>query len=559
MSEQIIIERDIPCELRDGTTLYANVYRPNQDGEWPALLTRLPYNKNLPNFSHRYIDPIKIALAGYVVIIQDVRGRFSSEGEFHPFQQEFYDGYDSIEWAASLPYSNGHVGMFGLSYYGFTQLFAAMTNPPSLKAIFPAFTGHDIANGFSYRDGAVELGKLQTWLLDSVASDYLKRKQSNTEYEKTEELLLNDLEQIFQWHSYTPYEAWPPAKKHPALYDLYVRYMNNNLMKNEDQFSIENVNIPGLHLAGWYDCFLNQTIDNYAKMHPQNDNQKLIIGPWGHGVFSPFFGERYFGLKASDDQVNGQYDLTSLHIEWFNYWLKGISNDLVDREAPIQLFVMGDNQWRSEYEWPLNRTNYKPLYVTNDGLDFQHPNETFSYSTYDYAPEDPVPTKGGPTLLMHNVNTGPLDQQNIESRDDVLVFTSETLTKPLEITGPVKAYIHASSDAVDTDFTVKLTDVLPNGRSINVTEGIVRATHQHPDFKANHITLFEIDLWATSQVFLQGHAIRIQISSSNFPVYDVNPNTGATLKDTTKTQIAKQTIYHDDKHPSHILLPIIPR
>ncbi|MET3683153.1 putative CocE/NonD family hydrolase [Alkalibacillus flavidus] len=559
MSEQVIIERDVPCELRDGTTLYANVYRPNQTGYYPILLTRLPYNKNLPNFSHRYIDPIRMALAGYVIIIQDVRGRFSSEGEFKPFQQELNDGYDSVEWAASLPYSNGDVGMFGLSYYGFTQMFAAMTQPPSLKAIFPAFTGHNINEEFSTRQGAVELGKLQTWILDSIAPDYLKRKQSTDAFKQTEQELVHDLDHILNWHQFAPYSEWPPIMKHPELQQLYTDYMNHDLIdETENKIDIRHVHVPGFHMAGWYDCFLNATINNYTETVKNNSDQKLIIGPWGHGVFTPYFGERYFGLKASGDNIAGVDDVTSLHLKWFDYWLKGKSSDAFDDNAPIHLFTMGRNEWRKEYEWPLARTQYQPLYLNADQtLAFEQPKESEGYSAYTYDPNHPVPTKGGPSLLIHGINTGPLDQREIEQRDDVLIYTTQPLDKPIEITGPIKAYIYASTDADDTDFTVKLTDVLPDGTSINITEGIVRAKHQYPDLKPGDVTLFEIDLWATSIEMLEGHQIRIQISSSNFPMYDVNPNTGESLKNTTETIKAQQTIFHSETSPSYVLLPII--
>ncbi|GEN46852.1 CocE/NonD family hydrolase [Alkalibacillus haloalkaliphilus] len=555
---QVIIEKDIPCKLRDGVTLYANIYRPNQPGQFPTLLSRLPYNKNLPNFSHRYIDPLRLVEQGYVVIIQDVRGRFASEGEFQPFNQEFNDGYDSVEWAASLDFSNSHVGLFGLSYYGFTQMFAAMSQPPSLKAIFPAFTGHNIAEEFSERQGAVELAKLQTWMLDSIAPDYLRRKQTAEQFKDTEKLLIEDLDHILDWHAYTPYAELPPIMKHEPIQQLYTNYINNELFSDALKHTdINAVQTPGYHMAGWYDCFLNATINNYTKTVQNNSNQKLIIGPWGHGVFSPYFGDRYFGLHGSGECIEGKDDITSLHIKWFDYWLKGKSSNVIE-EAPIKLFVMGSNKWRSEYEWPLARTNYTPLYLQKDNrLSFNQPSENKSYNQFEYDPNQPVPTKGGPSLFIHGINTGPLAQNEIETRDDVLIYTTEPLEQPVEVTGPVKAYVYASSDAVNTDFTVKLTDVQPDGTSINVTEGIVRAKHQHPNFKPDDVTLFEIDLWATSIEFLQGHRIRIQISSSNFPMYDVNPNTGNSLKNTTETTVANQTIYHNKDYPSHVLLPII--
>ncbi|SEQ66490.1 CocE/NonD family hydrolase [Piscibacillus halophilus] len=553
MSEQVIVERDVPCKLRDGVTLYANVYRPSEGGRYPVLLSRLPYNKNLPNFSHRYVDPIRMALEGYVVVIQDVRGRYSSEGEFTPFEQEFEDGYDSVEWAASLPYSNGKVGMFGLSYYGYTQIFAAMGQPPSLKAIFPAFTGNNISRDLSKRGGAYELGKLETWILDSVAPDYLKRKQDSKNYEFTSRELLMDLDQILDWHQHFPFEEWPPVMRHPELRDLYQSYLNGELAAGNGA-SLDDINVPGFHMAGWFDCFLNATINNFTEL---KGDQKLIIGPWGHGVFNPYFGDRYFGLKGSGDLIDGEDNVTSLHLKWFDYWLKGKKSSLFEGDAPIKLFVMGTNEWRDEYEWPLARTEYRPLYLQSGGrLSFDKP-EKLTNQSYLYNPENPVPTKGGPSLFIHGINTGPLAQNEVEQRDDVLIYTSDPLDENLEVTGPVKFKLYASTDAINTDFVVKLTDVLPDGTSINVTEGIVRADHIHGLLKPGDIYEYEIDLWATSQVFLKGHSIRVQVTSSNFPMYDPNPNTGHTLLNTTQTVKANQKIYEGAGHTSHIVLPII--
>ncbi|MFD2638667.1 CocE/NonD family hydrolase [Piscibacillus salipiscarius] len=557
MSEQVVIERDVPCQLRDGVTLYANVYRPESEGEYPVLLTRLPYNKNLPNFSHRYIDPIRMALDGYVVIIQDVRGRFSSEGDFKPFAQELEDGYDSVEWAASLPYSNGKVGMFGLSYYGFTQMFAAMAKPPSLKAIFPAFTGHNIDRDLSKRGGAYELAKLETWMLDSVAPDYLKRIQDSETFQKTSQELIADLDHILDWHSHFPFKDWSPVMKHPELQELYKAYIYGELSVN-DRASIGDVNVPGFHMAGWYDCFLQATIHNFSELEKQGkDDQQLIIGPWGHGVFTPYFGERYFGLKASGDLIDGVDDVTSLHLKWFDHWLKDDQTEVFEEDAPIKLFVMGANEWRSEYEWPLARTNYKPLYLHNHGqLSFDKPTES-ALDSYVYDPDNPVPTKGGPSLFIHGINTGPLDQREVEKREDVLVYTSAPLGEDIEVTGPVKFKLYASTDVVNTDFVVKLTDVLPDGKSINVTEGIVRTNTIHGALKPGEVYEYEIDMWSTSQVFKKGHSLRVQVTSSNFPMYDPNPNTGDTLLDTTKIINANQTLHMGADYASHIILPII--
>ncbi|UOQ49876.1 CocE/NonD family hydrolase [Gracilibacillus caseinilyticus] len=570
--EQIIVDREVPCELRDGVKLYANIYRPSDEGTYPVLLCRLPYNKNLPDFSHRYVDPFRLAMSGYIVIIQDVRGRFASEGEFRPFAQEVEDGYDAVEWAAALPYSNGKVGMFGLSYYGFTQIYGTLEQPPSLKVIFPAMTGNITGDAFN-QNGVFQFAASETWILDSVAMDYLKRKQTAEQYTETVKEIIHDLNHIEEWHDYKPVQEWPPVMKHPELRDLFEKYINNQLVdevKNKSYNHEQALNLPAFHLAGWYDNFLNQTILNYEDMSKLNDNQKLIIGPWAHGMFHADIGERSFGISSSGYAIDGKEDITSLHIKWFDRWLKGKETTILDSKDPVHIFTMGTNTWRSEPAWPIPETQYTPFYLHSDGeahqtsgsLSTEMPGEE-KVDTFVYDPHNPVPTNGGGVLFYNGRNAGPRDQSVIEQRDDVLVYTSEPLTDALEVTGWIKANIWASSDAPDTDFTVKLVDVAPDGTAYNLADGIVRAKWRNGSEEAapltGEIVEYELDLWATSNVFLPGHAIRIEVSSSNYPWYDVNPNTGETLMTTDKMVTADQVIYHDSEHPSSITLPVIPK
>ncbi|KHF41243.1 CocE/NonD family hydrolase [Halalkalibacter okhensis] len=566
----VLIERDVPCTLRDGVTLFANVYRPNNNGTYPVLLSRLPYNKNLPAFSHRYLDPIRAALAGYVVIIQDVRGRFASEGEFKPFIQEAKDGYDTVEWAADLPYANGMVGMFGLSYYGFTQLYAAVEQPPSLKAIFPAMTGNDLRDGLLYRGGAFELGLFETWMLDSVAPDYVQRKQKGTDLIDE---ISEDLNQIDDWYKHVPIKSWPPVMKHEKLGELFSTYTGEHLLgdvfeKASFKETLQHLKLPAYHLAGWYDCFLGPTLTNYEQMSKHEVNQKLIIGPWGHGVFESSFGERFFGVHSSGHSIDGKEDLTSLHLNWFDTWLKNEQRHKI-AEDPVQIFVMGINKWRTEKEWPLARTVYTPYYLHSEGGAHMHsghlevhPPRMEPTDQFVFDPENPVPTKGGSPLFYQGLNSGPLEQSDIEKREDVLVYTSKPLEEQLEITGRIKMILYAKSDAPDTDFTVKLVDVFPDGKAYILTDGIIRAKYRNGYEQeaplSGEVIKYEIDLWATSNAFLAGHSIRIEVSSSNFPRYDVNPNTGKTLMDSTETNKAVQTIYHDKRYPSHVMLPVIP-
>ncbi|WP_028393243.1 CocE/NonD family hydrolase [Bacillus cihuensis] len=573
---QILLEKDVPCTLRDGTVLYADIYRPNMDGTFPILLTRLPYNKDLPMYSHRYLDTNRMVQNGYVVIVQDVRGRFASEGEFVPFLYEAEDGYDTVEWAAELPFSNGRVGMFGLSYYGFTQLLAATERPPHLHAIAPAMTLYDWRENTVERGGKFLVGSSETWALESIAPDQINRKYKDPkQHAEMMAKMAEHYNRIEEWYLYKPIQDWPPLKE-LGVADFFYDLVGDKWSEDQwDRVNItnkyHNIEVPAYHIAGWYDNFLQATIQNYTKLSEMMDSdQRLIIGPWGHGLFSSILGERSFGIHASGDWIDQKEDLTNLHIRWFDHWLKD-KNSALFEEAPIKLFVMGINKWRSENDWPLARTKYTPFYLHSGGcantrfgdgfLSCEKP-EKEPVDTFMYDPANPVPSNGGGTLFA-GVNTlGPLDQREIERRDDVLVYTSEPLERALEVTGPIKVILWAKTDAADTDFTAKLIDVMPDGKAYNLTDGIVRAMYRNgrkqEEALNEEVVQYEIDLWATSNVFLPGHQIRVEISSSNFPRFDVNFNNGTTTLDGTKYTTANQTIYHNVEYPSHILLPVIP-
>ncbi|WP_079528849.1 CocE/NonD family hydrolase [Halobacillus hunanensis] len=578
---EILVEKNVPCTMRDGTVLYSDIYRPHLEGKFPILLTRLPYSKDLPFYSHRYLDTNRLVENGYIVIVQDVRGRFQSEGEFEPFIYEAEDGYDTVEWAASLPYSSGKVGMFGLSYYGFTQLLAAAERPPSLRAIFPAQTLSDQRKGNFYYDGAYGLGLSQTWVLESIAPDLIKRKYKDPEtYNAVMGKWAKSVDHIEEWYHHAPIKNWPPLKELGVaeyFFEQMERELNDESWeKSSIATQYDQMNVPAYHLGGWYDSLLGSTIDNYTEMkakadgHSVRKQQRLMIGPWAHGDFGSLIGDRKFGLHASEDWIDFKESLTDLHVRWFDYWLKG-EHTHIREESPVKLFVMGINQWRDELEWPLARTNYTPYYLHSQG----HANSLSGdgklseitpghepADQFTYNPEKPVPSNGGGTLYDGVNTTGPRDQRTIENRDDVLIYTTAPLKEPIEVTGPIKVRLWASTDAKDTDFTAKLVDVMPDGTAYNLTDGIVRARYRNgykPELELNgEIVEYEIDLWATSNVFLTDHQIRVEISSSNFPRFAANLNTGETIFDSNESKIAHQTIYHSEKYPSHILLPLIP-
>ncbi|MBI0581051.1 CocE/NonD family hydrolase [Neobacillus cucumis] len=573
---QILVEKNVPCEMRDGVILYADIYRPNEEGTFPVLLTRLPYSKDLPHYSHRYLDTNRLVENGFVVIIQDVRGRFQSEGEFQSFRQEANDGYDTVEWAASLPFSTGKVGMFGMSYYGYTQLMAATKRPPHLAAIFPAMTLNDQRNGASYRNGVYQPGFTETWTLESIAPDLLMRKYG--EPKKREDALrsladqLNKLDELYQ---FAPVNQWLPLKELKVA-EFFFEELEHPI-EDEDYWKessiidkYEDLKIPAYHLGGWYDCFIGPTLTNYSEMTKTGKHQKLIVGPWGHGYFASVQGECSFGVHASGDWIDLGGNITDLHIRWFNHWLKGIDMGL-ETEPPVKIFIMGINEWRDEWEWPLARTQYTNFYLHSSGkANTKNGDGVLSlmcsvdevFDSYFYDPKNPVPTKGGSTLFAGPLTMGPFDQREIEEREDVLVYSTEPLTEAIEVTGQVKVKLWASTDAKDTDFTAKLVDTAPDGKALILTEGIVNAKYRNgfqPEKElAGEVVEYEIDLWATSNVFLQGHRITLEISSSSSPHYLPNPNTGKSLVESKQTRTAKQTIFHNEQYPSHLILPIIP-
>ncbi|MBS4216659.1 CocE/NonD family hydrolase [Neobacillus rhizophilus] len=572
-SMQILVEKNVPCTLRDGTILYADVYRPNDGNQYPVLLTRLPYNKNERYYSHRYLDTHRLVENGYVVIIQDVRGRFSSEGDFYPFKHEGNDGYDAVEWAAGLPYSDGNVGMFGLSYYGYTQLLAAAENPPHLKAIFPAQTLSDIRDGGFFRNGVYELGQNISWALESIAGDELKRKYVNlAEYEEKMRELAEYIDTVEDWYTAVPLREWPPLKNLDILsyfFEMAEWKPDDDAWKQVSltEEKLKKINVPAYHLAGWYDCFLGPSIANFVKLkQSSNQTQMLMIGPWAHGNFGFSIGERRFGLHASENWINYKEDLTNLHLRWFDQWLKGVDTGLLS-EKPVKIFVMGENVWREEEVWPLPDTTHIPYYFHSEGVAntrfgngqlSTEPPKSEPFDQFIFNPKYPVPTTGGGTLLHTGALTGPADQRAVEEREDVLVFTSQVLEDELEVTGPIKVVLYAKTDGVDTDFTAKLVDVLPNGTAYNLTDGIVRASDVYKRI-GNEVKAYEIDLWATSNVFMPGHRIRVEVSSSNFPRFDVNMNNGGTMLTDLESRPAMQIIYHEEDYPSHIILPVIRR
>jgi hypothetical protein len=519
-----------------------------------VLLQRTPYNKGPDNpFGHRGANN------GYVVILQDVRGRFASEGEWYPCKYEADDGYDTVEWAAALPYANGQVAMFGTSYPGVVQKLAAIARPPHLVAIFPVMATCNRQEG-----GAADLSLAQLWTT-TMAIETLTRR-----------ILLN--RKPLEWAQQLPLDSFPVLKfasaktlapyyfdwlDHPTHDDYWQRWcFDENATK---------VNVPAYHVGGWYDLFTNGTLQDYlsVKNHGGIDaarqGQRLLIGPWDHGPWVSKVGEVDFGPLA-------RLDFDEFTFRYYDFLLKGQPTG-IDREKPVRIFVMGRNVWREEDDWPLARarpTRYylhsegKAQSVRGDGTLSTEPPKAEAADRYVYDPEHPVPTHGGRVCCDPNLLGGPRDQRAVEEREDVLVFTTPPLRVDLEVTGFISVELYASSTAVDTDFTAKLVDVWPNGFAQVLTDGIQRARYRISPAKPEllqpgHVYKLTIDTGATSNVFLSGHRLRLEVSSSNFPRYDRNLNSGEDQESGTRILQATNTVYHDAKHPSAIVLPVVPQ
>jgi len=583
MSQQIITEFDVPATMRDGTTLRANIYRPAGEGQWPVLLTRLPYGKDLP-LGTSLLEPSQVARRGYVVIVQDTRGRFTSEGKWDPFRYEALDGVDTIEWAAQLPFSNGSVGMYGGSYFGFTQWSAAVHQPPALKAMIPFITWNDPFNGITFRGGALELGLMANWQLN-MGLNVLMRRYANDPKALgyAISMLVKEMDAMGpQGYWSLPLKDFEPLKQQdvaPAFFEAIIAPLDR---EQAEHLTIlgkhENVTVPTFNIGGWYDIFLQDTLSNFTIMRqhgstPEGRQSKLLVGPWAHSAYINPVGELNFGFGASAAYIDLQIDFLSLQVRWFNHWLKGIDSGML-LEAPIKIFVMGANVWRDEQEWPLARAVETRYYLHSNGhantLDGDGSLSTSmpgaeSFDQYAYDPANPVITRGGALLMSPEFPAGPFDQRSTEAREDILVYTTPVLEQDVEVTGPISVHLWAASSGPDTDFVARLVDVHPGGYAQNLTDGIIRARYRNftqgeaPSLiEPGKAYEYEIDLWATSNVFKAGHRIRLDVTSSNFPRWDRNPNTGHDFGADAELLVAHQAILHDREHPSYVTLPIVP-
>lgn len=568
-------ERNLSCPMRDGTTLRANVFRPQDEGLYPVILTRLPYGKDT-GFAYLVVDPVRLAEAGYIVVIQDVRGRYASEGRYAGFAQEYTDGYDTVEWAAHLPGSNGSVGMYGASYFAFTQLAAAASGHPALKTIAPSVSFDDGWEGVQYRNGVVEWGMTCAWYLGLMApTEFVRANQASPSFPAQFGRLVYDIDHLAgEGYYQLPLTEFAPLKRLDVLPEVFDNIRANTNSDYWRTMSIrehyETFQVSAQFTGGWYDVFLQSTMKSFLRMRELGKEATLTIGPWTHSNQTQAVGEVNFGLAANSMLLDLREDPTARHQRWFDAKLKGVANG-IDKEAPLHIFVMGVNRWRYEQTWPLPETEWIPFYFHSDGnsnsrsgdgrLDTKLPTAE-PFDTYVYDPAHPVRTHGGNLLMTSEFVPGPVAQAVTEDRNDVLVFTSDVLTENVEVTGPVQAHLWVSSSARDTDFVVRLTDVDAAGQSLNLADGVLRMRYRDSDqqpelMEPGEIYPIIVDCWATSNVFLTGHRIRVQVTSSNFPRWSRNLNTGDSNEESEAFQSAHQTLYHDADRPSHILLPVI--
>ncbi|MBV9290344.1 MAG: CocE/NonD family hydrolase [Hyphomicrobiales bacterium] len=565
-------EADVPARMRDGTILMADVYRPEEPGTYPVILQRLPYNKTAAQ-TYVYGKPEDYASHCYVVVIQDVRGQYKSEGEFYPFRHEGEDGYDTVEWAAKLPGSTGKVGMYGFSYVGATQWLAAAEAPPSLVAIAPAQTSSDYYDGWSYQGGEFHQAFEQSWPLTSIAVSGSRRlgEQSNLDAIAK---AVTDLPALYRHLPLIDYLPRPSGGRQFAPY--YFDWVDHDTWDDYwKKWSIrtryDKIKVPALNFGGWYDIFLAGGVENFTGMKQSGGSpearqgQHLVVGPYIHLPWQPKVGELDFGPEAANP-------IDQLQLRWFDHWLKGEQNG-VETEKPVHLFVMGANRWRDADSWPVEGAAFRSYYLHslgaansrygNGSLSTDAPKDNEPVDRFAYDPADPVPSLGGHSCCTPDVApVGPYDQAKVEDRADVLVYATPLLDGDVEVTGPVKVSLFASSTAPDTDFTAKLVDMYPDGKAYNISNGIIRASSREGldkrvPIEPGQVYKYDFALQPTANLFKAGHRIGVEISSSNFPHYARNLNTGAKLGYGAEPTIAHQTILHDVEHPSQIVLPIV--
>ena len=530
--------------MRDEVRLATDVYLPSGPGPFPTLLVRDIYGNGSAPGRQRYAR--WATENGYAFVFQNARGRYDSEGQWYPYFQEINDGYDTLSWIDGQAWSNGKVGMFGTSYLASVQWLAALGQHPALKAIAPAMSPGNYYRDVAYPGGAFSLLSRASWGIGLVGS------RTNMSFpidwvSAIDHLPLRTLDRSLGFDA-PHFRDW---LAHPT-YDDYWKPLNLEARAPE-------MAVPALNIGGWYDVFLRSTLGSYGTMKREaataeaRAGQRLVIGPWPHGWNAKTLtGEEDFGPEAL-------IDAEALQLEFFDHWLK---DGPAPAGAPVKLFVMGENRWRDEETWPLERTAFTPFYLHGDGrLTPERPDAAEGSLSYRYDPRDPVPTLGG--NIMRAELRGAFDQRALDERSDILRFETEAFTEPQEITGPVRAVLYASTDGVDTDFMAKLSVIKADNRVMNLVDGVLRGRFREGYEREvlmtpGEVYRLEVDLWATSYRLAPGERLRLDITSSNFPRLARNLNTGEPLGEGVSFRVASQSLYLDRRRASHVMLPLIP-
>jgi putative CocE/NonD family hydrolase len=546
------VQQGVAVPMRDGVKLIADVYLPEGHGPWPVILIRTPYNRAGGEGAGRTFRE------HYAVVVQDTRGRYQSEGEFHPFFQEVNDGYDTVEWAATQPWSNGRVGMTGGSYLGIVQVLAAIARPPHLQAIFPMVTPSDFYGDTVYTGGALRQELFQGWMTLMAAT----ARPGPFRLPGFDPAKLADL-----WKRLPLRDPGPVAAGGPAYIRTWEQIIDH---PTRDAFwdpirvsaHFDRAQVPAFFVGGWYDIFGPSTPANFrgwrkkAGSRPARDATRMLIGPWVHAINAP--------AGDLDPGPAGRVDLNPLQVRWFDHWLRDVDNG-IEKEPPVHVFVLGANEWRDYPDWPPPGARARTFYLTPGpggdlhagGLSSRRTAER-STTRFRYDPANPVPTTGGPAFM---VPAGQKDQRAVEGRPDVALFTTPPLQRDTEVAGEMRVRLTVRSSEPDTDFTAKLVAVLPDGRAWNVADGIRRLrtyrSYERPQpVTPGRVVPLEIDLGPTDTLFRAGWRVRLEVSSSNFPRFDRNPNTGASFGTGTELRPADNEVLLGGRHSSELLLPI---
>lgn len=573
----VAVERGVRVAMRDGVELAADVYLPRGDaGRLPVLVARTPYNRQgLRGEAEVY------ARHGYAVVAQDVRGRFDSGGDFYPFVNEGPDGFDTIEWAARQPWSNGKVGTFGASYLAWAQYRAAMERPPHLAAMFANVGGGEFYQEFAYPGGAMNPG-WGLWIVKSAETSAAADRQREAKAALTQ--ILENPGEWFALHPRRRAEVLRPFPAHLRIYEDFLAHPRPDEYWRDPAFFVPGTwrrmkDVPVLFISGWYDYFAEGLLRNFDGLSRlQKSAHRLVMGPWWHAVGGRECGDADFGAEAAAD-------VRALTLDWFDHWLKGKPLALAGNE-PVRYFRMGGGSgrvnekgrrehggaWRSAPRWPPH-TREKPLFL-GAGFTLAARAGEAPPVTYEFDPRNPVPTIGGrygmgnwtPNCFQNQVcrqgALGCRDERPLTERDDVLSFISAPLEEAIEVSGAARVKLWVSTDGPDTDFAVKLIDVAPDGYAAHIADGVLRMRYRkgwdrEARAAAGEAAGLEIVLNQVSNLFAKGHRIRLDVTSSNWPQFDPNPNTGEPVNEWTRTRVARNTVYLDRKRPSQLILPVV--